>query len=180
MPLNLSDNYFELFGLRPVFEVEAASLEKKYRELQRMLHPDRYASMGNRERQLAVRAAAHVNDAYRVLKDDCERAQYLLALAGAAVDDEQNTTADADFLVEQMELREAMDAAQNAADPVQALSSLSDKADAGCREMLAEFERMRQRDELQGAHEAVNKARFFNKIQQEIKTLIHRCERGGD
>lgn len=177
MALNLADNYFELFGLRPMFRIETAALEDKYRELQRALHPDRYAAAGQHERQLAVRAAAHVNDAYRALQDDCARAQYLLKLSGVATDDEQNTTQDAEFLMRQMELREAVEDSQTADDSAAALASLADTAADGKREALAEFDQMWQSGEMEAARDAMNKARFFQKIAQEIKMRIHQCAR---
>ena len=52
--MDLTQNHFELFGLPVAFYIDAQKLEERYRELQRTLHPDRYANAGERERRLSV------------------------------------------------------------------------------------------------------------------------------
>jgi molecular chaperone HscB len=49
-----------------------------------------------------------INEAYQTLKDPLTRARYLLQLVGNDPQIEHNTSMPADFLVEQMELREAV------------------------------------------------------------------------
>ena len=50
--LDLSQNYFELFGLKPVFDVDRSRLRAEQRRLQASYHPDRHvnASEGDRRR----------------------------------------------------------------------------------------------------------------------------------
>src|SRR6266850_1820053 len=49
--MNLHQNHFELFGLPARFAVDAAALEARYRELQREVHPDRFAAAPESERR---------------------------------------------------------------------------------------------------------------------------------
>lgn len=49
-----------------------------------------------------------VNEAYRTLKSPVQRAKYLLEMHGVDVQFETNTQMPADFLLQQLELREAL------------------------------------------------------------------------
>jgi molecular chaperone HscB len=56
-----------------------------------------------------------VNEAYRTLKSPVQRAKYLLELNGVDVQFETNTQMPADFLLKQLELRETLAEAKQAA-----------------------------------------------------------------
>ncbi|MGB5261168.1 MAG: Fe-S protein assembly co-chaperone HscB, partial [Gammaproteobacteria bacterium] len=127
MAADPAPSHFELFDLPPSFEVDAGLLDLRYRELQRSLHPDRFVNAGDRERLLSVHQAARINEAYQILKDPLLRGRYLLELAGQAFDDEHHTTRDTAFLMEQMELREALSAVRGEDDAFAALGSIMDR-----------------------------------------------------
>lgn len=107
------NNPFETLGFSPEFEIDRAELEERYRGLQRALHPDRHRSAGTAERRMALLRAMEVNEAYRVLHDEQARAAALLRLNGI---DESTEQADPAFLMEVMELREALGDARAARD----------------------------------------------------------------
>lgn len=116
MQTDFSKNYFELFEVPVAFQVDTESLALRYRELQRATHPDRFANAPDQERRMAVQQAAFVNEAYRTLKDPVARARYLLELRGTPLDD-TDTAMDPAFLMEQMELREALESVRASEDP---------------------------------------------------------------
>jgi len=101
-------NHFELFGLTPAYALETESLERSYREIQSQIHPDRYAHAGDAERRASMQWATRVNEAYRTLKSPVQRAKYLLEMNGVDVQLETNTQMPSDFLLRQLELREAL------------------------------------------------------------------------
>ncbi len=105
-------NHFELFGLTPAFALEAESLERSYRGIQLQIHPDRYAQAGDAERRASMQWTTRVNEAYRTLKSPVQRARYLLEMNGVDVQFETNTQMPADFLMKQLELREALEEAK--------------------------------------------------------------------
>src|SRR5687767_12186297 len=76
---------FATLGLPRSFAVDADALERRYRALQRKLHPDRFALKPAAERRASLERATAVNEAYRVVKDPVRRAEALLALAGVAL-----------------------------------------------------------------------------------------------
>ena len=126
--IDFSRNYFDLFGLPVRFRFDPETLDAAYRALQREVHPDRFASAGDAERRLALQSSARVNEAYRALKDPVARAQYLLSLHGAGVDDETDTALPAEFLERQLERREAVSDALAARD-AKALAALRTSVD---------------------------------------------------
>jgi molecular chaperone HscB len=60
--------------------------------------------------------SVRINEAYQRLKDPLRRAAYLCELGGAAIRAESNTAMPAEFLMQQMAWREALDDARSAAE----------------------------------------------------------------
>jgi molecular chaperone HscB len=105
-PVGRTEDFFSLLGLPREYAVDVPELERRFRDLSRQLHPDRFARAEPRERRLSLERSTRLNDAYRSLKDWRLRAAYLLNLAGTDVFLEGRTYADPDFLEEQLEWRE--------------------------------------------------------------------------
>ncbi len=120
--MKLSDDDFLLFGLPARQRLDRADLDARRRDLQSRVHPDRFASEGAAAQRLAMQWAVRVNEAYQRLKDPLSRATYLCELRGAPIDAERNTAMPAEFLMQQMTWREALDDARSAAE-VQALEA---------------------------------------------------------
>ncbi|MGZ3428270.1 MAG: Fe-S protein assembly co-chaperone HscB [Polyangia bacterium] len=110
-------DHFEVLGLARAYHVDMAALETRYLALQKETHPDRFAKAMPRERMEAVVRNTELNDAYKVLKNDIKRAEYILKLEGVDIGEEkpQSTTGatkqlvvDPKLLIEVMELREQL------------------------------------------------------------------------
>ena len=109
-------DHFSLFGLNRAFRLDLSDLDSRYRDIQAQVHPDRFVNAGDAERRLSMQWATHANEAYQTLKKPLERAKYLLHLAGHDIQAESNTAMPADFLIEQMEWREAVMEARDGGD----------------------------------------------------------------
>src|SRR5205809_155753 len=105
-------DHFTRLGLPRRFGIDTAALEQNYRERSRQVHPDRFAKAPPRERMESLQAATALNDAYRLLRRPVGRAEYLLELEGVKLGD--NDPVDPEFLMEVMELREALLEAKHA------------------------------------------------------------------
>ena len=105
-------NYFELFGLTPAYALDLELLERAYRDIQSKVHPDRFAHAGDAERRASMQMTTQVNEAHRTLKVPVQRAKYLLELNGVDLGFETNTAMPPEFLLQQMELRERLEAAK--------------------------------------------------------------------
>lgn len=129
--MSATSDYFTLFGLTPAFAIDPAALEEAYFREQKKHHPDRYVSREDAERRQAQQRSVDINLAYEVLKNPLKRAQYLLFMQGVHVgSDEDSVKPSHTLLVENMEWREEVEAAKNAA-------QLS-KLDESLKQMIAE------------------------------------------
>ena len=54
---DFSKNYFDLFGMPVGFVLDAAELSVRYRELQKVVHPDRYAASDGQSQRLSLQRA---------------------------------------------------------------------------------------------------------------------------
>jgi molecular chaperone HscB len=75
-------NYFEVFDLPRILNIDQKALETKFHELSRQYHPDFYTTAADSEKQKALRMTALLNDAYRTLRNTERRVEYLLRLHG--------------------------------------------------------------------------------------------------
>lgn len=114
-PMNLQSTDFELFGVPERFAQERDTLDARWKALQREAHPDRFAAQGVAAQRVAMQWSVRINEAYQRLKDPLKRAAYLCELHGSPVNAESNTAMPADFLMQQMAWREALDDAGDAA-----------------------------------------------------------------
>lgn len=112
--MDFNADHFALFELTRAFRIDSGRLDKRYREIQAQVHPDKFANAGDSERRLSLQWATRVNEAYTTLKAPLSRAQYLLSLVGHDVEAENNTAMPPEFLMEQMEWREAVQEARRA------------------------------------------------------------------
>jgi molecular chaperone HscB len=111
MGLRIDANDFELFQLAPRFVQDRAALDARWKDLQRQVHPDRFAAQGEAAQRVAMQWAIRVNEAYQRLKVPLARAAYLCELNDQPIGAETNTAMPARFLVEQMQWREALEGA---------------------------------------------------------------------
>ncbi len=172
--LDFSKNYFDLFGLPVGYIVDAASLADRYRDLQRVVHPDRYANGTEHERRLSVQGASLINEAFETLKDPVARAAYLLSLHGVEMDAQNESTQDMAFLMQQMELREELEGLREQCGPYETLLDLSGRINGQITDLVAQmamqFETPND-EQLQEAREILRKMRFLQKLRMETERL---------
>ncbi len=99
-------NKFEVLGFEPRFGLDAVELERRYKELSKQLHPDRFATAPAKERIASLAAATALNDAYRTLRVPVARAAHLLEIHGRKLG--PNEPVDQAFLMEILDMREAL------------------------------------------------------------------------
>jgi molecular chaperone HscB len=166
--LTSSSSHFELFGLEPRFILDAVALERAYREIQSRVHPDRFAHAGDAERRASLQWTTRVNEAYRTLKNPVQRASHILALQGVDVAFETNTAMPADFLMQQMELREAIEDATETKNAV-ALDALQERID-GDKKVLEHklAAAIDAQKDYPAAAGLVRELQFLEKLESEI------------
>jgi len=171
---DFSKNYFELFGMPVGFLLDGTELAVRYRELQKVVHPDRFAASGEHSQRLSLQGATLVNEAYDTLKDPLKRARYLLSLKGLEPDAQQHTLNDPAFLMQQMELREALAKVRSASDPQAELDELLREIGSMIKTQVAQlavqFEDASP-EQLAAAVQTVQKMQFLNKLHAEAEAI---------
>jgi molecular chaperone HscB len=169
-------SHFELFGLARAYALEPEALDKRYREIQAQVHPDRFAHAGDAERRASMQWTTRVNEAYRSLKDPVQRGRYLLELHGVDVAFETNTQMPSDFLMQQLELREELEAAARSKN-----ASRLDDLRSALRSQKSSLEReigeaIDARKDYAGAAELVRKLMFLDRLDDEIDAAYEEVE----
>lgn len=170
----LTQNYFELFSLDVCFDVDIKQLSENFRSLQQTVHPDRYANASDQEKRLSVQRAAHINEAYQVLKSPQRRARYILELQGVVFDDQANPVMDPMFLMQQMELREALAEVKSNDDPQAALNKILASLKSGKAEILkslAEQLNTPEQADLDKASQLMHELQFLDKLENESELI---------
>jgi molecular chaperone HscB len=79
-PLAAPLDCFAALGLPRKLTIDLDALERRYHELSRKLHPDRFVSKGPKVRDASLRATALLTRSYRTLRDPVARGLYWLEL----------------------------------------------------------------------------------------------------
>lgn len=73
---------FKILSLERSYSLDLKKLEKHYFEAQKKCHPDQFSQGNEQEKADALQQSTTVNQAYQLLKNPLERAEYLLKEAG--------------------------------------------------------------------------------------------------
>ncbi len=172
MSIDLTQDFFTLFGLPRRYALDDAALEAAWHALQSQVHPDRHAHLSDAEKRRAMQWATRVNEGFRTLRQPLARAQYLLELAGVDAGLETNTAMSPEFLMEQMEWREAVEEARQAAE-VEDLEQLHTRLLRHARAVRAELERQLDVEhDHAAAADTVRRLMFIEKLQHEIDEAL--------
>lgn len=167
----LTSNFFELFDLPVSYDVDLTKIQQWYMQLQKQVHPDRFANASDREKSLSMQQTSWLNEAKTTLESPVLRATYLLKLKGLDINLENETTMDAVFLMQQLEMRERLENVKNEADPLTVLDAMAKDVKATTQELMNGFSQSYINEELDDAREWIRKLQFLQKAKKEINTL---------
>jgi molecular chaperone HscB len=174
--MDFSQNHFALFDLPATFALDRARLDSAYRALQNAVHPDRFAAEAEAGQRLALQWSSRVNEAYQTLRNPVTRGAYLLGLAGIDAFAPHDTRMAPAFLMQQMEWREAVDAARAQRD-VAALGALEAELAAHARALETRLgQALDVEHDLDAATAAVRELRFMEKLLAEIGDVYEELE----
>ncbi len=169
-------DHFTRLGLDAAYDLNKGDLDRRYFDLQRRLHPDRFVTRTPRERALSQSQATSLNEAYETLKDDLGRADYLVHLKGSGVLPEGcNLVNDTFLLMETMELREALEEAETP----EAVDALSRRAKGDIETCVEQLSKLFATDDLEGACRLTTRLKYLRKLAEETRRARARLKVSG-
>jgi molecular chaperone HscB len=168
-------NHFDLFQLPARFDIDPARLDAAYRDVQGRVHPDRFVNATDAEKRVAMQWATRANEAYQTLRNPQSRARYLCELNGVDLQTESNTAMPMDFLMQQMELREALDDARAGRDPA-ALDDLDAQVRGERKARLAQVGTLLDAGDYQQAAQGVRALMFLDKFGEDVQRAFEALE----
>ncbi|KAI9809014.1 MAG: hypothetical protein M1825_002303 [Sarcosagium campestre] len=157
---------------RGPFAIPLPKLKREFLQLQSLAHPDRQHSSGisggsggGGGRAQEEGLSARINEAYRILEQPLTRAQYLLSLRGIDVAaDETGTVEDAQLLMQVMDVREAVEAAESEAE----VEELRRENEVRVAESVSVLEDAFARDDLVEATDEAVRLRYWTNIKESL------------
>ena len=152
-------NFFEIFDFEINFEIDKEELEKRYLNLQKHFHPDILSSSD-------IEQSLTINEAYKTLKDDFNRACYLLSLKSIDINDEKNfIQVDKSTLQEILLLQEEIFSITNKIK----IKKMTLKIQQQINDLLINFVNAFKENKINDATQILIKAKYLKKSLIDIK-----------
>lgn len=164
------NNPFVLFNLPESFDIDKKLLNEQYLNLQKALHPDKFAHCSEQEQRLAIQKSAQINDALEILKNPISRAEYLIALRTGNIDFQEKSNQDMDFLMQQMQWRELLEDIESTKNFTQ-YTDLCDEVDNMEKDILKQLRDSLLNEDWGQATLFVDRLKFMRKLQVEIERI---------
>lgn len=165
---HFNKNYFQLFNLPEYCELDLESLAEVYRGLQREVHPDRFANADEQTKLLAVQSSGYLNEAYNTLKSPLKRVGYLLTLQGQDIEQVNQNELSMEMLLEQIQLREALEEMPEDESALVDLASLREDVKAKLDACHRDFADKLKENNIDGAKKIYHELQFHYKLFAEI------------
>jgi len=163
-------DHFETFGLPRSWDLDKSDLERRYLELSRAVHPDRFIEAAGAEKRMAMERAADVNEGYRTLRDPVRRAEYLVLLGGIDLDssepDRGAPKMDSTFLADMIERREEL--VEQRALGAAALERMREGVEVAVADELKHGVELLRSSDVQGAARRLVARRYLQRLLDEI------------
>eukprot|EP00931_Biecheleriopsis_adriatica_P041413 TRINITY_DN23670_c0_g2_i1.p1 TRINITY_DN23670_c0_g2~~TRINITY_DN23670_c0_g2_i1.p1 ORF type:complete len:254 (+),score=66.96 TRINITY_DN23670_c0_g2_i1:56-817(+) len=159
-----STSHYEILGLETRFQVDGAEVDSAYKDLQRLLHPDRHAQSSEEQLAFAEAHSARLNEAVAVLRSPLRRASYWMELHGASVLEEDQRIEDAKTMMEVMETSEELEEAQSRAE----VDEISDSNSSKMREVEAQLADTLASEDWAEARRLVERLQMLTRLQQRL------------
>ena len=157
-------NPFDIFSIDKKFEVDEKNLEKKYFELQILLHPDKFINASQEEKDFSNIHTSLVNNAFKVLCDDVSRIKALLEIFGYKIS-ENESFQDVSVLEEIMELQNKSMSVESESEKNKIKSQLMDKIEKEIKRVSQLFNEKKYKD----VHKSCIKLSYLQKINTNLK-----------
>ncbi|KAG9487303.1 hypothetical protein GDO78_007259 [Eleutherodactylus coqui] len=158
-------DYFQLLHCERSFIIDVQDLQRKYRNLQRLLHPDYFSRKSQREREISEKQSSLVNKAYNTLLSPLSRGIYLLSLHGITIAEGTEDGMDAPFLIEVLELNEKLHDLSTEAEIEEIGTLVQEK----CHSLIENVRKAFEKGDLDGAKMLLAKMKYYSNILDQVK-----------
>ncbi|XP_019394912.1 PREDICTED: iron-sulfur cluster co-chaperone protein HscB, mitochondrial, partial [Crocodylus porosus] len=165
-PLLLSVRVCRCLDSARAFGLDVSRLRRRFRSLQRALHPDYFSRRPQAERDLSQQHSALVNAAYQTLLRPLSRGLYLLELHGVKLAEGTDDNTDMEFLAEIMDINEKLADPENEA----SLQELESLIAAKQEKLITDVNQAFERDDLQEAKKLLAKMKYFANLEDKVKS----------
>ena len=154
------------------FNIDLDRLQKSYRIIQAEIHPDKFVSGSQIEKNQSLIKSTEVNDAYQTLKNPIKRARYLIKINLNS--EENNSTLTPSFLMQQMEWEEHLESISEQKSELEKFRLL---INGEYQKNLSNLESVCDKDKnWDGAMGILNEIQFIDKLNYKIIQQINLIE----
>ncbi len=182
----LSKNFFRFFGLDQKLIIDLPDLQKRFYELSRQWHPDRFSRKSAEEQAQSLEATAILNDGYRTLRDPVKRAEYLLTEEGFPIGEQRSKDVPPELLEEVFELNMALEELRDGDDSARPqletakenFVGLRAKVDHEMEVLFSKYDSAEAQSETarQALHEirgALNRRRYIENLIRDVDSALN-------
>ncbi|XP_044054018.1 iron-sulfur cluster co-chaperone protein HscB [Siniperca chuatsi] len=161
-------SYFKIMDCDYTFTLDTQKLQKRYLQLQRSLHPDNFRQKSVKEQEYSEGQSALVNKAYKTLLKPLSRGLYMLELEGMCIEEGTDSGADPEFLMELMEINEALDEAQTP----QEANKIGQDTKGKLADFTKKIDAALLKGELQAAKALLAQMKYYANIEEKVKEKL--------
>nr|XP_046241464.1 iron-sulfur cluster co-chaperone protein HscB [Scatophagus argus] len=161
-------SYFKIMDCDYTFTLDTQKLQRRYVQLQRSLHPDNFSQKSVKEQEFSEIQSALVNKAYKTLLKPLSRGLYMLELEGMRIEEGTDSAAESKFLMELMEINEALDEAQT---PEEA-NKIGQATKETLADLTKEIDTALLKGELQTAKALLAQMKYYANIEEKVKEKL--------
>ena len=175
-------DYYLLFGIPRKLQIDTDDLQRRFYDLSRQLHPDRFTRNPEREREYSLDASSLLNDAWRALRDRVLRAEYLLKQEGFDIGEQRSQDVPPELLEEVFELNMALEemrggdegARPHLATAGHNFEEMLSAVDAQLDQRFAEWDATGDRDKLGEIRALLNRRRYIQNLVNQVHETLAR------
>lgn len=164
-------NFFELFALPQNYTIDTQLLLSRYRDMQRVAHPDRHADVSPQQKRLAIQRSGLINEAYQTLTSPLLRARHLLECAGVEINMEA-TGGSPEFLERQMQAHERFQQL-NTQNDTEGLAQMAKQLKDEQHTMQKDFASYIEQDDKQAALTEYRHMQFIERLRTQLGTNLN-------
>jgi molecular chaperone HscB len=170
------NDYYALFGLEPKLTLSVDDLQRRFYELSRQLHPDRFTRKPEIERQYSLDASSVLNDGYRTLKDPVKRAQYFLRREGFEIGEQRSKDVPPELLEEVFELNMALEEMRGGDESARpqlehaetSFAKMMSEVDRQLEALFVKYDHAPNRETLAEVRGVLNRRKYIQNLVDEV------------